>query len=106
MGNRFEFQQYLSKFEDKADNTISSYATALKKVSKLLSFKTGKKVDIYEINDLEVLKNIRKEFDEGGILYSYYLTGTTRNVDLQSLKAYIRFMSITILGTIPDADLK
>jgi hypothetical protein len=99
--HRFDFQQYMTKFENKAETTIGLYSSAIRRISKLLSWKIGKKVDIYQINDLTILANIRKEFDKGGKLHDYYLSSSTsNNIHIQAIETYIRFISIKELGTV------
>jgi hypothetical protein len=87
---RLDFENWLSEVEDKEPSTINSYATAINRISRHYSLKIGKNIDIYQLNDILILKSICKEYEKGGKYADFgeYGHGTNR----AAINSYVRYI--------------
>lgn len=88
MKNKFE--EWMKDVEKKLPSTAYNYARSIDKISKHYSENTGRYLDIYNETDLDLLKNIAKEYGLEGKYSDFgnYGNGTVRN----AIATYIRFL--------------
>ncbi|PVW13166.1 endonuclease NucS domain-containing protein [Marixanthomonas spongiae] len=72
-----------------ADNTSISYSYAIDKISKHLSEKRNENIDVYEINDLPIIKKLVESYSTVG---NYSKTGNEgRGTVRNAIKAFYKF---------------
>ncbi|MCC7571014.1 DUF1016 family protein [Candidatus Micrarchaeota archaeon] len=79
--------------EGKTKNTVNSYAYSIDKISNHYFEQTGKKIDIYQLNDTALLKSIKDDYGIGGrfVLFGKGGNGTIRN----AIATFYRFIKET-----------
>ncbi len=86
---RNKFENWMKSHEKKKQNTAYAYANSIEKISQHYSRKTGKRIDIYSIRDLNQIREISKQYSTSGRFskYGYEGNGTIRN----AIATYLRF---------------
>jgi hypothetical protein len=87
------FECWMKKKEAKTENTIYAYAYSIDKISRHYSENTGRNIDIYRENDINLLENISSDYASGGKFAQYGNggNGTIRN----AIATYLRFFRNT-----------
>jgi len=95
---RNDFEIWLSDIENKVSGTVANYTSAIDKISIHYSSETGNTIDIYQIKDINLLKNICKEYCRGGKFEDFgdYEHGRYR----AAILAYIRYFEETESGDV------
>ena len=60
------FEKWMVDIDGRKKPVASTYAAAIDRISQHYSSETGRKIDIYQNKDIQVLKGICKEYKRGG----------------------------------------
>jgi hypothetical protein len=60
------FEKWMAHVEKKMSGTVSSYSSAITRISRHYSNETGRSIDVYQIKDILLLKEICTEYNRGG----------------------------------------
>ena len=86
---RDTFESWMGQNENKVPGTIFSYANAIDQISQHYSNETGENIDIYNINDLYLLREICAKYRKGG---EYEDFGELQHgLARAAISAYVRF---------------
>lgn len=88
IGEKEKFKGWLVR-QGYASNTSNSYASAINKISRHLSWRRSKLVDVFAIDDLSVLKDLAEQYSLTGrhSSFGHEGNGSVRN----AIKAYYRY---------------
>ncbi len=79
----------MKKHENKTQKTAYSYANSINKISNHFSEKTGEKIDIYSLIDIEKIREISNDYSTLGKFSKYGYEG---NRTIRSaIAAYLKF---------------
>lgn len=85
-----KFKKWMKDIENKSPNTAYQYACSIDRISKHYSDNTGESLDIYNETDLNLLRDIAKDYSLDGRYFDFgnYGNGTVRN----AIATYVRFL--------------
>lgn len=85
-----EFEKWMKEVENKLPSTAYNYTLSIDKISKHYSENTDKYLDIYNETDIDLLRNVSKDYGLDGKYSDFgnYGNGTIRN----AFATYIRFL--------------
>jgi hypothetical protein len=93
---KHDFEQWMAKVEDKVQATIINYAGAIDHISRHYSERTGKSIDIYQIDDRLRLKGICAEYDKGGMYEDF--AENDHGAKRAAISAYMRYFEASYRG--------
>lgn len=87
---RNDFQNWMIRKDNKTENTAYQYALSIEKINRHYFEKTMKRIDLYNSNDILLIKGIAAEYGRGGKYSDFGDTGngTIRN----AIATYCRFL--------------
>jgi hypothetical protein len=62
---RKDFEKWMKRVEHKKQAVVVNYANAINRISQHYSNETGKNINIYQIDNISLLKSICKEYRKG-----------------------------------------
>ncbi len=85
-----KFEKWMKEVENKLPSTAYNYTLSIDKISKHYSENTDKYLDIYNETNLDLLRNVSKDYSLDGKYFDFgnYGNGTIRN----AMATYIRFL--------------
>jgi hypothetical protein len=91
---RSGFEKWMKNEEEKVSGTVSNYADAIDRISEHYTSETGKNIDIYQIEDMPLLKRICREYRRGG---RFEVFGNEHHgLYRAAISAYVRYFEKTV----------
>jgi hypothetical protein len=90
---RSGFERWMEKTEEKTPGVVKSYSTAINRISQHYSKETGRRIDIYKIKDISLLKEICTEYKTGGRFE--YFGNENHGLYRAAISAYVRYFEKT-----------
>jgi hypothetical protein len=92
------FEKWMKKIKKYAPGTVVNYAFAVDQISRHYSNEIGRDIDIYQINDLVLLKRIYAEYRTGGSFEDF--GDENHGLCGAAIAAYVRYFEETGGGNI------
>ncbi|MDR1389237.1 MAG: hypothetical protein LBJ31_04610 [Treponema sp.] len=93
---RDDFEKWMSTTESKVPGTVSSYASAINRISQHYSNETGRSIDIYQIKDILLIKGICTEYNRGGRFEDF--GDENHGLYRAAISTYVRYFGETGCG--------
>ena len=98
-----KFKQWLL-MTGRSENTAYSYSTSINNISEHYSRKTGQKIDIYRINNINSLNAIKNDYSKNGRFFEFGNSGngTKRN----AIARYVEFFTQNITSNKSEVEIE